>query len=476
MTTSNHNQPLGSDNDPVEVSRDMYDFVPGVLEVQDKPPSPVGRVLAWTLLLLFVGAIGWAFWGKIDIVAVAEGKIIPTSKVKKIQPFIQGMVKTIWVTEGQFVEKGEKLVSFDNTIIQTDFARLSEELGSVENAWLRETFFLKLQKRINTNSDHFHHDFLLNDNSLKNDFIKNLSSINTEQKNFQWLILSERWQEYQNKIRVLFSQINEQRSAIVTNHESIKSLSQTLPLIAQQRDAYRKLAQQQITSHIQLLDAEKAYLDAKQNLTLAMARQNELEANLNKSKHQLYANLSEYRSNSIQLIEELRVKKNTLTKERSKLKEQNDFYELRAPVSGYVKQLSLTSINEVVTPAQELMHIVPKNDILIVEALLPNKDIGYIKLKDFAAIKVHTFPFTKYGTVDSELIIISQDAVEHEQFGLVYPLRFKLKKNHIRVNNKTVELLPGMSVSAEIKTGQRRVIEYFLAPLLKYQQESIKER
>ena len=141
-----------------------------------------------------------------------------------------------------------------------------------------------------------------------------------------------------------------------------------------------------------------------------------------------------------------------------------------------VQQLAVHTIGGVVTPAQELMLIVPEEEQLEAEVWIENKDIGFINPGQQAEVKVDAFPFTKYGIIDAEVQTVSNDAVENEKLGWVFTSRVQLKKNNIRVENKPIRLTPGMSVSAEIKTGQRKLIEYFLAPLLRYRQESVRER
>jgi hemolysin D len=149
---------------------------------------------------------------------------------------------------------------------------------------------------------------------------------------------------------------------------------------------------------------------------------------------------------------------------------------LTAPVDGTVQQLAVHTIGGVVTPAQALMVIVPKDNPLEVEAVLENKDIGFVSAGQEAEIKVETFPFTRYGTIDGTVTQVSGDAVADEQKGLVFVARVTLAKSDIRVEEKTVPLQPGMAVTVEVKTGSRRVIEYFLSPLLRAGEESLRER
>jgi len=145
-------------------------------------------------------------------------------------------------------------------------------------------------------------------------------------------------------------------------------------------------------------------------------------------------------------------------------------------VDGEVQQLDVHTIGGVVTPAQALMVIVPKNAHLEVDAMLSNKDIGFVNEGQLTEVKIEAFPFTKYGVIDGEIENISYDAIEDERLGLVYKMKVLLKETTIQVKDKLINLVPGMAVTVEIKTGKRRLIEYFLSPLMQYQDESVRER
>jgi len=149
---------------------------------------------------------------------------------------------------------------------------------------------------------------------------------------------------------------------------------------------------------------------------------------------------------------------------------------LTAPVDGTVQQLAVHTVGGVVTPAQALMIIVPKDEAVEVEAFVENKDIGFVNAGQEAQVKVETFPFTRYGTIPATVTQVANDAINDEKKGLLYTLRAKLSQATIRVEDKWVTLSPGMAVTVEVKTGRRRVIDYLLSPLLQYGDESLRER
>ncbi len=164
---------------------------------------------------------------------------------------------------------------------------------------------------------------------------------------------------------------------------------------------------------------------------------------------------------------------------KEELKKASDINQKRilyAPVSGQVNELAISTEGGVVTEAQQLMQIVPDEEFLEVQVMLENKDIGFAREGMPAEIKVQTFPFTKYGVIEGEVMSVSNDATVDEQRGLIYGMQIKMNAHTIRVNGTDVKLKPGMPVTAEVQTGHRRIIEFFMAPLLKYKNESIRER
>jgi hemolysin D len=186
--------------------------------------------------------------------------------------------------------------------------------------------------------------------------------------------------------------------------------------------------------------------------------------------------VSETAAGLLQKIEEYDRQAASLEEEVTKARAIHAQQVIVAPVDGTVQESSVHTLGAVVTPAQVLMHIVPRDVRLEVEAYLNNQDIGFVQARQQAEIKVHAFPFAEYGVIDARVSHISDDAIADEQRGWVYRMRLSMEKSAIRVNDKVIGLKPGMEVTAEIKTGQRHLIQYFLSPIIQYANESIRER
>lgn len=186
--------------------------------------------------------------------------------------------------------------------------------------------------------------------------------------------------------------------------------------------------------------------------------------------------VAETRRLALDSLNEGEQKAATFTQELVKSDSRGKLMSLTAPVDGSIQQLAVHTVGGVVTPAQALMTVVPRDNALEVEAFLENKDIGFVNAGQEAEVKIETFPFTKYGTIHAQVTHVSLDAINDERKGLIYSTRVKLGRATIAVGEKIVNLSPGMAVTVEIKTDKRRVVEYFLSPLLQYKDESLRER
>lgn len=448
------------------VDQQMLEFLPAALEIQERPASPLGRLLGWTLMTLFTIAVGWAFVGEVDIVAIAEGKIIPGSRVKQIQPLEKGVVKTIFVKEGQTVSAGEPLVELDQALTQAEQERLRNELQFVQLNLVRKQSFLALLKGADAELPV----------SVKELSLASTIELTSTQRQVQKSLLWQEWRDYQSQLGALNSQLHNRMAEHQVSVALVEKLQGTLPLVTKRTEAVRSLLEKSLAPEIQYLELEQARIEQQQDLVAEKARAQQLLAAIQEVEFHISALLAESHSQILLSIEDSERQIVSITQELNKAQDINAKQILYAPVDGKVQQLAIHTVGGVVTEAQSLMLIVPKEDYLEVEATLGNKDIGFVRQGQMAEVKVHTFPFTKYGIINAEVVDITADAVVDEQQGLVYKLRLKMKTSQLWINQQWVDLLPGMLVSAEVKTGKRKLIEFVAAPLMRYKQESVRER
>lgn len=431
--------------------RDEIAFLPAALEIQETPPNPIGRALMWCLVALVIVAIAWASLGHIDIVAVAPGKVIPSDRVKVIQPVAAGQVRAIHVRDGQEVRQGETLIELDPTIALAERDRLAEQLHDQEAALERQRLLAGwLQNGQRSNG--------------------NLAA------GLQRTLLDQLIAEHRAKLAAIDQALERKRADMAATQRLVEKGERTLPLITTRAASVAKLADSNLVSRNSALELEQQRIEAEQDLAAQRATLQSTVAGINELNEQRSAAHLEAQRSTSQAIEELQARVGALHQELLKAQTIAIQQSLTAPVDGVVQQLKVHTIGGVVSPAEPLMVIVPKGQSLEVEALVFNRDIGFVVEGQKATVKVDAFPFTRYGTIAGDIVTVSNDAATDEKLGLVYPSRIRLATTQMRIEAKDVDLSPGMAVTVEIKTGRRRLIEYFLSPLIQAAAESARER
>ncbi len=442
-------------------NQQVLEFLPAALEILERPPSPAGRLLARTIILLFIIAVGWASVGEVDIVAVAEGKIISKSRIKDIQSLEKGVVEAILVSEGEKVKAGQPLVKLDQTITIAEQTHLTQELRFTRLNGLRQQALLKaLQGEVDEPKLEAQEDI----------------DITPQEQNMHTQLLRQEWLDYQSRINTYLSQKSERAASLQTNAAQLEQLKQTLPLVARRVEAMKKLVDRNLAPEMEYLELEQERIEQEQTLAIHQTQRQQYISAIETTVQQLNTLKAEAIHQSLTKADEYRRQAQSLTQELAKAEDMKAKQTLYAPVDGTVQQLVIHTVGGVVTEAQVLMKLVPKDDYLEVEAVLENKDIGFVFKGQPAEIKVNTFNFTKYGIIDAEVLDLTSDAIADEVKGLVYKLRLKMQQTQMQIDGRTVDLLPGMTVVAEVKTGKRRLIEYVMSPLLRKVDESVRER
>lgn len=286
----------------------------------------------------------------------------------------------------------------------------------------------------------------------------------------------EQMQEQRNKLLALDAQIAQRQAELATTEQTIKKLEQALPMTKEKAENLKELLRDQLVPKHQWLDQEQLRIEQEQDLAVQRKRVAELQAAIITAKQQRASTLGEFRRQASETLVDAEQKLTNLQQESAKAGVQLRYTKLTAPIDGVVQQLAVHTIGAVATSAQPLLVVVPNEAYLEIEALISNQDIGFVNVGQVAAVKVDAFPFTRYGTLPGEITTLSAEAVQDKDRGLVFPATIRLKKSTLKVENKMVTLTPGMAVSVEIKTGKRRVIDYFLSPLLQHVDESLEER
>lgn len=433
-------------------------FLPAALELQQTPPHPAPRLAIWSIISLFIFVFLWAMIGKIDIVATAKGKITPNDRSKVIQPLETGTIKQIYVRDGQQVKKGDLLIELDATTSGADYAKTREAWQSASLDAMRAKLLLDALE-----SNHV-------------DQIPKLKGVEARDIAAQQLLLSSQFVEFKARLATVEAEISKRQAEFEGTREIVAKLEQTSPIAKERAEDYKNLLEKNFVSKHGYLDRQQQQIEQERDLASQRSHLRELQAAIEQNKKQRATMVAEFRRITLDAQSQAEQKAAELKQELIKNAQREKLLRLTAPVDGSVQQLAVHTVGGVVTPAQALLVIVPKDNPLEVEAWIENKDIGFVYPNQEAEIKVETFPYTKYGTIPAKVLSVANDAVNDEKKGLGYQARVLLQHSTIQVENKTVNLSPGMAVTVEIKTGQRRVIEYFLSPLLQYGHESLRER
>ena len=433
-------------------------FLPAALELQETPVSPAPRIVAWLLMAFALIAVLWAIFGQIDVVATAQGKIVPNEVSKLIQPIETATVKAIHVVDGQAVKAGQVLVELDATMAQADSTRTANDLTT---ATLQAARARGLLAALATG---------------KAPRIEPLAHIGVERLTQEQRILDGQYGEYVARVTRIDAEIAKREAERRSTEAIVRKLEQTAPIARQRAQDFKDLVAKNFISKHGYLEKEQVRIEQEADLETQRSRLKELAAAIDEAKGQRNSAVAETRRLALDTLNEAEQKAHGFGQELVKTENRGRLMTLTAPVDGTVQQLAVRTVGGVVTPAQALMVIVPKDDALEVEAFLENKDIGFVNAGQIAEVKIETFPFTKYGTIPASLTHVSHDAIVDEKRGLIYSTRARLQRATVQVEDKTVNLSAGMAVTVEIKTGKRRVIEYFLSPLLQYGNESLRER
>ena len=450
---------------------DEQAFLPAALSLQETPVHPAPRRIAYVLMALFLIALAWAIFGKIDIVAVAPGRIIVSDRTKVIQPLERSVVQRILVKDGDHVEAGQPLVELDPTTAQADKASLTETRKAAQSDWLRAR---ALQQMLLKQELSAHvHQALDAKKSLNQDTPADWTAADKADTQAQ---LAAEWSDITARLAKLSAEHQRRQAEMATVRAMIGKLEATVPIARQREQDFQALTAQGFMSGHANQDRTRERIELERDLATQQARLQEAQAALREAEQTRSAYLAETRRTLSERQAQADLKRHQTGQELTKATQREQLATLTAPVAGTVQQLALHTEGGVVTEAQALMVIVPDAANVSAEVTLENKDIGFVAPGQDVAIKLETFPFTRYGTVKASVDKVTQDAVNDEKRGAIFPALLKLNQTSIDVDGKQIKLAPGMNITAEIKTGQRRVIEYLLSPIQRAGSESLRER
>jgi hemolysin D len=462
----------------VERRLDEIAFLPAALEIVETPPSPIGRAIVFTIIAAFSAALAWTCIGTVDIVAVAPGKIIPSGRTKTIQPFETGVVRAIHVRDGQSVKAGDLVVELDPTMNGAELGHLKSDLvaAQLDAARLRAA--------------------LAGNNDPLAEF-KPPQDASSELIQMHRRFLLSQTAEQNAKISAIERQVAQKEAERATIKASIEKLEATIKPLNERVAIREHLFNRELGSKLLYLTELQDLVGQQQEVLVQQSRYKETDAAIAALVETRSKTVAEYERGLSDDLTKAEQKAAGLAQDVIKAEQRTSLQKLTAPVDGMVQQLAIHTIGGVVTPAQALMLIVPAESRLEIEAMISNRDIGFVEVGQDAAIKVDTFNFTRYGLLHGKVLTVSRDAITREKpqeklidkpqgaetsssepkgQELIYAARVSLDRTQMDIEDKRVNLSPGMAVTIEIKSGSRSIISYLLSPLIRYKHESLRER
>lgn len=432
-------------------------FQPAHLELTDTPPHPAplwaGRLLTGTVLAVALITL----MGRLDIVAVAPGQLIPNANVKVIQPAVTGVIRHILVQNGERVVPGQLLVDLDTTQASAD---ADKARGNQLDALLNIARARAL---------------LLAQDTGAQPTVALVAGVTSARQADTQSFADGAFREYRQKLASLQAELHKREAELEVTREQILKLRQTAPLARQQAEDYKDLAKDRFVASHDYLDKERIAIEQMHELAGQESYAKELLAGIDEQRGDIETTIAAFRREQWELLNKADQEAAQTKDEETKANARQGLMQIKSPVSGVVQQSTVHTVGGVVTNAQSIMEIVP-DDTLEVEAHISNKDIGFVNAGQSATVKITTFPYTRYGYLTGTVVKVSNDAVPDKKLGSVFLARIRIPSNRFWVESKWLNLSPGMEVTAEIKTGHQKVWQYFLSPLIQTGRDSLRER
>ena len=440
----------------------------------ETPASPLKHVLTLGICLLFVLAMFWAWLGKMDVVVEAQGRVIPDGHVKTISPVQVARVKALLVEEGSRVQQGQPLVILEPnpSDLEAIVEQPAQDMMTAQLTLLRiETLMARVEKETSERLD-----TEVNLQTLAQQQGISFASQPTARR---WvsenLALCSEQEGFLSSDLAMSRKVEELQAIVAADREELKRLELLMPIHDKLANASKGLHDKKMLSEVEWLARREKQIDTLQQLNVVRQRQTEHQAKLHSAKAEQLQKRQEFfnRQHRDHLLASQQLDHAQAILKKAQQREQNNT--LTAPVSGVVQQLQLRSEGDVVQPAQPIMVIVPDDARLEAEAMVENKDIRWLAQGQPVKVKVESFPYTRYGYLNGQVRQIARDAIQDEQQGWLYPVRIRLDPPRFDIGQQSFHLQPGMTLTADVVVSQRRLLEFFLSPLLRYQKETFRE-
>jgi len=448
------------------MSANPSDFSPPLLRIQQKPPPPLAGWMLRLLLVLITCLLLWATFGQLDIVAVADGKLVPSTYLKIVQPAEQGIVREILVKEGEAVKAGQVLIRMDSVLAGADVKAIRAERDNKRLALRRIDAQLTGKRFASEKGDPA--GLAL---QVDAQYVANVRA-------------------YENALAQERSLLEKARHDLAAAEGTRAKLEQVLPHYVEQEHAFEKLTKDGFAGRILYTDKRRERIEKEQDLRTQEFIIGASRALIEQSEQKIAQIGADYRRSLQTERVEIASQLEKLTQELAKLSHRQELLDLRAPAAGLVKDLATHTAGTVAAPGTILMTLVPEGDKLVAEVWVSNQDVGFVRPGQDAKLKLVTFQFQKYGMIEGRVAHVNADATEAPSPNTrsdslsrdrpMGPLAFRalldLNRQELLADGQRYPLQPGMQVAGEIHLGTRTVMEYLLSPVQKAFHEAARER
>lgn len=443
------------------LSAEALDFAPSLLAIQESPPARLPRAVMYSVGALFVILLLWAIFGKLNIIASAEGKLVPQTYVKIVQPADAGIVKEILVKEGETVKAGQVLMRMDMKVAQADARTISNDLS------MRSLQLRRIEAELGGKS-------LAKKSGDPDDLYRQVAAQYRDHR-----------QSYLDSLGQAQDALSKTQAEYEAARDVLEKLKETVPLLKQQADAYADMGKEGYAPQVTVRDKQRDYLEKAQDLKAQGQTVASLDAAVSQAKKQVDQVTSKYRSDLQNERMEAEGQYRKLGQDWVKQEYKSGLLELKAPYDGVVKDLATHTVGTVVSPGTVLLSIVPDNEPLVAEIMVKNDDVGFVYPQQRVKVKLAAYPFEEYGMLDGEVTRIDADSDTENQAQSrdkkqVQPSFYKaivsFDSQTLDAKGHKLKLVPGMQVVAEINQGSRTVMQYLLSPVSKTLYESGHER
>ncbi len=428
-------------------------FLPAALEVLETPASPLGRIVTWMLVLIVATALAWSWFGKVDAVAVAQGRVVPGGNVKNVAHSEGGVVVALAVREGQAVTAGQALLTIDPVAAVADQEQVEADLVAAEATIAAVRTTLDRQQAGQPPAGLVFAGPAINSHVVAEhrQLVRELEGLDAE-----------------------IGRLDASANAARVELEAARSL---LPLQREQEESLRALlaGARPDLPRARWLERLQTLRETEAALARAEARTGEVAAERGVLAARRAQAVIAFQVKLLDRLREAEAKRDQATAMRRRTSHRADLAVVRAPVAGIVHRLAVAGLGAVIKPGDTILVLVPSDAVLEIEAFAKNLDIAHLKTGQTAQLKIEAFPFTEHGIIDAEVTLVGADAINDERRGMIFPITLRPLANG-RGAALRPRLVPGMSVECEVLTERRRVIEYLLSPIQRHHHDALRER